>query len=156
MGICVSDLERSVRFYGEVLGFRLVGRLDLKGQPTAKLNGMADVDVRTVYLERVGWRLELIQFVDPESTGSGRAKPMNELGFTHLAFRVDDLDEACSRVEAAGGGLLAETRLDLPGPTRVIMAHDPDGVRLELLEKDGDPTELPLGAGSGRHDGPTS
>lgn len=147
MGICVSDIERSARFYCDVLGCREVGRLDLKGQPTAKLNGMSDVDVRTVYLERDGWRLELIQFVDPRATGTGEARPMNELGMTHLAFRVDDLDEVCARVEAGGGGLLADTRLDLPGPTRVIMAYDPDGIRLELLEKQGDPAELPLGGG---------
>lgn len=150
MGLCVSDVERSVRFYCDALGCRLVGRLDLRGQPTAKLNGLEDVDVRTVYLERDGWRLELIEFVDPKATGRRDAKPMNQFGFTHLAFRVESLDEACARVEAGGGGILADTRLDLPGPTRVVMAHDPDGIRLELLEKDGDPTELPLGAGK-RH-----
>ena len=108
---------------------------------------MSDVDVRTIYLERDGWRLELIEFIVPEPVGSREARPMNQLGLTHVAFRVDDLDDACAKIEAAGGSLLAGTRLDLPGPTRVIMALDPDGVRLELLEKSGDPDSLPGGGG---------
>ncbi len=145
MGICVSDLDRSVRFYRDVLGCVVVGHLDLEGQPTARLNGMPDVKVRTVYLERDGWRLELIEYEVPDWVGEREPRPMNRLGVTHLAFRVDDLDATCAAIEAGGGGLLGETRLDLPGPVRVIMAYDPDGVRLELLQKAGDPAALPGG-----------
>jgi catechol 2,3-dioxygenase-like lactoylglutathione lyase family enzyme len=143
MGICVSDLEASLRFYCGVLGCVEVGRLELAGEPTATLNGMPDVKVRAVYLERDGWRLELIAFPLPGVVGSKQARPMNQLGLTHLSFRVDDLDAACAAVEAAGGSLLRATRLDLPGPTRVIMATDPDGVRLELIEAPGDPNAVP-------------
>ena len=71
---------------------------------------------------------------------------MNQLGLTHLTFRVDDLDATCAQIEGAGGRLLASTRLELPASTRVIIALDPDGVRLELIEKPGDPNALPGGA----------
>ncbi len=70
---------------------------------------------------------------------------MNPLGLTHLSFRVDDLDAVSARIQAAGGGLLPDTRLELPGPTRVIMAFDPDGTRLELIERSGDPNAVPTG-----------
>lgn len=143
MGICVSDLERSLRFYRDVLGCQVVGRLELAGEPTATLNGMPDVKVRAIYLERDGWRLELIEFPVPGWIGAKAPRPMNQLGLTHLSFRVDDLDAACAQLESAGGGLLHETRLDLPGPTRVIMAFDPDGVRLELIQATGDPNAVP-------------
>lgn len=63
LGLSVSDLECSVRFYCEVLGCREVGRLSLSGQPTAQLNSMEDVRIDTVWLERDGWRLELIGFL---------------------------------------------------------------------------------------------
>ena len=147
IGICVSDLERSLRFYRDVLGCKEVGRLALEGEPTATLNGMAETRVRLIFLERDGWRIELFEFSVPDWIGPKEARPMNQLGLTHLAFRVDDLDETCAQIEGAGGRLLSGTRLDLPGPTRVIMALDPDGVRLELLEKPGDPGALPGGAG---------
>ena len=146
MGICVSDLERSLRFYRDVLGCTEVGRLDLQGEPTATLNGMPDVKVRLIFLERDGWRIELFQFSEPDWIGPQEARPMNQLGLTHLAFRVD-LDAVCDQIEQAGGRLLSGTRLDLPGGTRVIMALDPDGIRLELLQKPGDPAALPGGAG---------
>jgi catechol 2,3-dioxygenase-like lactoylglutathione lyase family enzyme len=143
MGICVSDLERSLRFYRDVLGCCEVGRLELEGEPTATLNGMREVQVRAIYLERDGWRLELIAYPVPGVIGSREPRPMNQLGLTHLSFRVDELDAACAAVEAAGGALLRATRLELPGPTRVIMATDPDGVRLELIERPGDPNAVP-------------
>jgi catechol 2,3-dioxygenase-like lactoylglutathione lyase family enzyme len=149
MGICVSDLERSLRFYRDLLGCEEVGRLELEGEPTATLNGMTDVKVRAVYLERDGWRLELLEFPVPGWIGPQAPRPMNQLGLTHLSFRVADLDATCAQIQAAGGGLLPGTRLDLPGPTRVIMALDPDGVRLELIERPGDPRAVPRGRREG-------
>ncbi|MGH7338517.1 MAG: VOC family protein [Myxococcota bacterium] len=148
MGICVSDLERSLRFYCDLLGCEEVGRLELEGQPTATLNGWPDVKVRAVYLERDGWRLELMEFPVPGWIGPSTPRPMNQLGLTHLSFRVADLDAVCARIEAAGGGVLRETRLAVPGsPTRAIMAFDPDGVRIELIEAPGDPNAVPGGRG---------
>lgn len=143
LGICVSDLERSLRFYRDTLGCVEVGRLELAGEPTATLNGWPDVEVRVVYLERDGWRLELMAFPVPGWTGSQEPREMNQLGLTHLAFRVEDLDAVCEKIVAAGGGILASTRLDLPGPIRVVMAHDPDGVRFELMQAPGDPDAVP-------------
>jgi catechol 2,3-dioxygenase-like lactoylglutathione lyase family enzyme len=144
MGICVSDIERSVRFYRDVLGCKEVGRLELEGEPTATLNGMKDVKVRAVYLERDGWRLELLEFPVPGWLGPREPRPMNQIGLTHLSFRVSDLDAVCARIEAAGGGLLRATRLGGPDrPTQVIMAFDPDGIRLELIEGPGDPNAVP-------------
>jgi catechol 2,3-dioxygenase-like lactoylglutathione lyase family enzyme len=143
MGICVSDLERSLRFYRDVLGCKEVGRLELSGEPTATLNGMTDCKVRAIYLERDGWRLELLCFSSPDWIGPQAPRPMNQLGITHLSFRVPDLDAACAQLEVAGGGVLHATRLELPGPTRVIMAFDPDGVRIELIQAPGDPNAVP-------------
>jgi len=148
MGICVSDLERSLRFYRDVLGCKEVGRLELEGETVATLNGMPSCKVRAVYLERDGWRLELLEFPVPGWLGPKEPRPMNQLGLTHLSFRVADLDATCSQLEAAGGGLLPETRLGQPGgPTHVIMAFDPDGVRIELIQGTGDPNAVPGGPG---------
>jgi glyoxylase I family protein len=146
MGICVSDLERSLRFYCDVFGCKETGRLELEGEPTATLNGMTDVKVTAVYLERDGWRLELMKFHVPGWVGPQQPRPINQVGLTHLSFRVADLDAVCARIEAAGGGLMPETRIELPqGPTRVIMVFDPDGTRIELIQAPGDPNAVPGG-----------
>jgi len=141
LGICVSDLDRSLRFYRDVLGCKEVGQLAMQGGPADTLNGLSGVEVRAVYLERDGWRLELIEFPKPGHVGEPAPRPMNQLGLTHLSLRVDDLDAVCAQLEAAGGGLLPATRLS--GRSQVIMAHDPDGTRLELIEGPGDPNAVP-------------
>src|SRR5262245_17784118 len=144
LGICVSDIERSLRFYRDVLGCKEVGHLELEGPPAATLNGWPDVKVRAIYLERDGWRLELMEFAVPGWIGPSSPRPMNQIGLTHLSFRVADLDAVCAQIAAAGGGVLNETRLAVPGhATRAIMAFDPDGVRLELIERPGDPNAVP-------------
>ena len=48
VGVCVRDLERSIRFYRDGLGFEEMGRLDTAGQPTATLLGIPDVDLNAV------------------------------------------------------------------------------------------------------------
>jgi glyoxylase I family protein len=143
VGICVSDLERSLRFYRDALGCKEVGRLEMARGAADTLNGMQGVRVHAIYLERDGWRLELIAFAEPGWIGPQSPRPMNQLGLTHLSLRVADLDAACAQIEAAGGGLLPETRVGRPGRTRAIMAHDPDGMRLELVEGPGDPNAVP-------------
>jgi catechol 2,3-dioxygenase-like lactoylglutathione lyase family enzyme len=144
LGICVSDLERSLRFYRDVLACREVGRLAMAGGPADTINGMQGVSLRAIYLERDGWRLELIEFAEPGCLGPRAPRPMNQLGLTHLSFRVSDLESVCAKLEAAGGGLLPETRIGAAGAaTRAIMAHDPDGLRLELVQGPGDPNAVP-------------
>jgi len=144
VGICVSDLDRSLRFYRDVLGCREVGRLEMEGGAADTINGLQGVELRAIYLERDGWRLELLAFPEPGWVGPRTPRPMNQLGLTHLSLRVADLASVCAKVEAAGGGLLAETRVGGPGsPVQAIMAHDPDGLRLELIEGPGDPNALP-------------
>jgi len=149
LGICVSDLERSLRFYRDVLECEEVGGLELEGGHADTINSMKGVKVRAVYLERDGWRLELMEFPRPGWVGPQDPRPMNQVGLTHLSFRVTDLDAVCARLEEHGGRLLPETRIGAAGdPVRVIMACDPDGVRFELIQGPGDPNALP---GSARY-----
>ena len=144
LGICVSDLERSLRFYRDLLGCREVGRLEMAGGAADLINGLKDSVVRAIYLERDGWRLELIAFPEPGWIGPSKPRPMNQLGLTHLSWRVADLDAICAQIESMGGGVLSETQVGAPGASRrAVMAHDPDGLRLELVQGPGDPNALP-------------
>jgi catechol 2,3-dioxygenase-like lactoylglutathione lyase family enzyme len=62
IGICVSDWQRSLRFYQEGLGFRFAHEFELKGEPSARLLRLRDVDFRAIYLERGGVRIELLHY----------------------------------------------------------------------------------------------
>ena len=61
IGICVSELERSVLFYRDVLGFRELSRLRIKGPEPERLLHIAGGELQAVYLQRDGTRIELVQ-----------------------------------------------------------------------------------------------
>ena len=144
IGICVADLGRARSFYAAVLGFAEVGRLLVAGDAVDALLGLANVDVEAVYLERDGFRLELLYYRSPGHQGEARPRPMNLRGLTHLSLRVSDLDAMCASIEAAGGTVLRETMQSNPARhSRFVMATDPDGTRLELIEAPGDPAAIP-------------
>lgn len=136
IGICVTDIERSTRFYVDVLGFSQLYALDITGDEVAATMEQAGT-FRSVMLLRGDVRIELLQWVDVPTTGPGTRKAMTELGFTHLSFRVDDVHELTEAVRAAGGTVVAET-LSVMGDgddaVRLIYCTDPDGTRIELME----------------------
>jgi catechol 2,3-dioxygenase-like lactoylglutathione lyase family enzyme len=139
IGICVSDWKRSLRFYHDVLGFRYLHELEVKGEPSDTLLRLTDVALRAVYLEREGVRIELLHYESPGHVGAGEPRPMNQLGLTHLSLRVDDLDGMLAEVAAAGVHVLRETRIEIPAArTKAAFISDPDGTLIELVEQPGD------------------
>ncbi|MBW1884969.1 MAG: VOC family protein [Deltaproteobacteria bacterium] len=141
VGICVRDLERSIRFYRDGLGFAEKGTLDIAGEPTATLLGVSDLDLNAVYLERDGLRIELLYYPKPGTVGTAAARPMNQPGLTHFAIRVSNLDEVIEKLVALGGQVLEQSRVyNEAYGAHVIYLIDPDGTRLELADTPNDPT----------------
>jgi catechol 2,3-dioxygenase-like lactoylglutathione lyase family enzyme len=144
VGICVSDLERSQRFYCEGLGFREVSRLDVAGTPAETLLELPGASLRAVFLERDGTRLELLHFFSPGASHAEAPRPMNEPGLTHLSLRVADLEATLAGLAAAGARVLEASRIEIAAArTRALFVTDPDGTRIELVEAPGDPAALP-------------
>jgi glyoxylase I family protein len=135
LGLCVSDLASSLRFYCEGLDFREASRLVVSGAETEKLLGLRDVTLEAVYLQRDGFVLELLHYDSPAATGDRAPRAMNALGLTHLSLRVADLDDVVARLVAVGGRVLAQTRIYNPRfEAHAIFVLDPDGTRIELVE----------------------
>lgn len=135
IGICVSDLVRSRRFYCDALGFTEVGALSVSGDEASTLLEIDDVELEAVYLERDGVRIELLYYPTQTRGALDTPVPMNQPGFTHLSFRVDDLGATIDALVKAGGRVLAHTRIENPQfRAGAVFVTDPDGTRIELVE----------------------
>lgn len=134
IGICVSDIERSIRFYRDALGFRYVSELEVAGEPSDSLLRLRNVELKALYLERDGVRIELLYYASPPRKAAARPHEMNDLGFTHLSFRVTDLEGTLAALREAGATVLESTVVRIPGgdPLAAFLT-DPDGVLIELV-----------------------
>ena len=146
LGLCVSDLERSLRFYRDILGFRYLSEMQVAGEPSNTLLQLPDVDLHAVYLERDGTRIELLHYRNPGHVAGPQPRPMNQLGLTHLSFRVDNLAGMLQDLADAGGGVLERTHIDIPAfEAAAVFITDPDGTLIELVQSPGDPAIPPRG-----------
>jgi lactoylglutathione lyase len=127
VGICVTDLDRSKRFYEQVLQFRYWWELDAPDEGTSQLLEIpAPVGLHAVYLVRDGLVLELLHFGQARAKDF-RARVMNEPGLTHLSFSVGDIPAVLEKVVPNGGEILEQTNMQA-----AIIIRDPDGQLIEL------------------------
>jgi lactoylglutathione lyase len=128
VGQCVSDLERSRRFYVELLGFVPWREIQPPDDPSSQLLRLeAPLGMTACYLRRDGFVLELLHFADRETVGERNTRVMNELGLTHISLSVD-LDDVIPRVAEYGGDVLDDTNIGFG-----VFIRDPDGQLVELL-----------------------
>ena len=134
IGICVSDLDRSLRFYCDGLGFEVAERYELDSEHLPGLDRSLEVRGRrrphVADVQRGDLRIELLAFDEPGVVGAPSQR-RNQLGLTHLCFYVDDVDAAAERM-LERGALVLEGRAPTSAPTSVFLM-DPDGVRIELM-----------------------
>ena len=129
VGQCVTDLERSRRFYEELLGFTFLREINPPDDPSNKLLRLKNpMNMTACYLECEGFVLELLHYA-----GEGakplpyRERVMNEPGLTHLSVSVD-VDDICKRIGEFGGEVLEDTNIGFG-----VFVRDPDGQLIELL-----------------------
>lgn len=133
IGVCVTDLERSTRFYMEALGFVLSHSVEGR-PPFDTLAELPGLKLSASFFKRDGVMIELLYYHAPAAVGSTERRPMNQLGLTHLSFVVDDLAAVTDRIAKYGGTVLHPTRISsIIGD--MIFCTDPDGVRIELWQK---------------------
>lgn len=127
VGICVTDLDRSKRFYQEVLQFRYWWELDAPDEGTSQLLEVRPpVGLHAVYLVRDGLVLELLHFGHAE-VRPFRPRVMNEPGLTHLSLSVGNMAAVLEKVAPNGGDVLEQTNLQA-----AVIIRDPDGQLIEL------------------------
>jgi len=136
LGLCVTDLDRSIRFYCDGLGFERAERYDLDDGMLEGLGRALEVSgsvaLRSQMITNGDLKIELLHFREPNATGTPSAM-RNQIGFTHLSFFVDDVDAAAARLAQLGGRVLDATRAQLG--YEVVFIADPDGARVELMAR---------------------
>ena len=130
LGQCVTDLDRSRRFYVEVFGFEVEREISPPDSPSDRLLGLTPpIGMTACYLRRDGLVLELLHFAGEGATPNAyRARAMNDPGLTHISVSVDDIPRTCALVRERGGTVLDSTDIDV-----AIFVRDPDGQLIELL-----------------------
>ena len=138
VGICVSDLARSMRFYCEGLGFELSDRYDLDSTQMPGLDRSLEMDgpltVNSQMIVKDGMKVELLHYPGRPPQGTPSAS-RGLLGLTHLSFNVDKVDTVAKRLVDYGATILEHTRSDA-GITLLFLT-DPDGTRVELMGQSG-------------------
>jgi catechol 2,3-dioxygenase-like lactoylglutathione lyase family enzyme len=140
-GICVSDLEASLRFYQEALGFEPYQDHGIvEGPDMDKTMEISGVRLRAVMLKRPdGPVIELLHFLQPPATGPRERRSTLQYGLVHISFYVNDIDAWAKRIADAGGTVHEHTRAQFEhNDTTLLYCTDPDGVRVELMKSPGE------------------
>lgn len=133
-GLVVADLEGALRFWCDLLGFRVVKKMDESGPHIDAMLGLKDVRVTTAKLAAPDGNLvELLHFHSHPDRLSWNGA-VYSTGFTHVALTVDDLDSACQRLANAGVTFFAAPQLSPDGYAKATYGRGPEGVLLELVE----------------------
>ncbi|MFT4922870.1 MAG: catechol 2,3-dioxygenase-like lactoylglutathione lyase family enzyme [Haloarculaceae archaeon] len=130
VGITVSDLDRAVSFYREVLDLPVLDRFSVSGEAFATGVDVPAATGRFAHLDADGIRLELVEY-DPEGTPAG-VDSINQPGAKHLGLAVDDLDAFYASLPEDVPTL--STPQTTESGTRICFLQDPEGNLIELLE----------------------
>ena len=119
--IRVGDLDRSIKFYTDVLGMKLLRRKDY---PDGKFT-----------LAFVGYGPETEHAVVELTYNWGTDKYDLGNGFGHVALEVEDVYAACAEIKKCGGKVTREAGPMKHGSTVIAFVEDPDGYKIELIQK---------------------
>jgi glyoxylase I family protein len=138
-GLVVSDLDRSIYFYHDILGLPFANEPTpwFEGPDLSRGVGVPDAKLRQVCL----WvgdasTMELIEYANRPAT-STEPIPNNHLGAAHICFRVDDIRASRAELESKGVTFYSDINVVDDGPLagwRWCYFSDPDGLALELVE----------------------
>ena len=132
----VSDVERSVSFYRDLLGMELISLAERDPGFAEKITGIPGAHLKTAYLRAPGGHhLELIQYLSPPGTKLDTRT--HNVGSAHLAFDVDDLPKLYADLKAKGVQFKSPPMEVPAGPNKgnlAVYCTDPDGITLEFIQ----------------------
>ena len=135
-GITVSNLERSLAFWRDVLGFEFSHEAHQKGELAREITGVEGAEIKLAVLKTPGGhKIELLEYLAPVDRKRGNLRPC-DVGSMHVALIVEDLDAALDRIAVSGWKTAGQPQILTKGPNagrRVVYVRDPDGTTIELM-----------------------
>jgi catechol 2,3-dioxygenase-like lactoylglutathione lyase family enzyme len=136
-GITVSNLERSLAFWCDVLGFELSHTAHQEGELAQEITGVEGGEIKLAVLKTPGGhKIELLEYLAPADRKRANLRPC-DVGSVHVALLVHDLDAVLERIAAAGWEAAGKPQILQSGPNagkRVVYVRDPDGTTIEFME----------------------
>ncbi|MEI0485982.1 VOC family protein [Brachyspira intermedia] len=141
IGITVSNIERSINFYRDILGLTLIGEALMEGKETDVLFAMNNCKVKIAYLNGsdniITPPIELLQFVSPETIKD--ESKLNKISASEICFRVKDIEKVYKHLIDNNVECLSEPQeFDFTSygfsKSKALYFKDPDGIILELME----------------------
>ena len=139
-GITVSDLERSLSFWRDVLGFELSHRAHQSGTLASEITGVAGAEISLAVVKAPGHKIELLQYHAPPGRKLKSEFRPCDVGAAHVALTVDNLDAVIDKIAAAGWKAGGKPQTLTMGPNagkRVVYVRDPDGTTIEFMQPPG-------------------
>ena len=137
-GITVSNLERSLAFWRDVLGFELSHTAHQTSAMAKEITGVAGAEIKLGVLRAPGGhKIELLEYLAPPDRKRHVDLRPCDIGSVHVALLVDDLDAVLDRIAASGWIAAGEPQTLTSGPNagkRVVYVRDPDGTTIEFME----------------------
>lgn len=133
-GIAVTDMERALVFYRDLLGLKVVKDFREEGDYIDSISGLSGVRVWMVKLTAAdGSMVELLQYLSHPRKSPDNPQICN-IGCSHVAFTVDDISKEYARLLKGGVRFNCPPQISPDGYARVTFCHDPDGTSIELVE----------------------
>ena len=135
-GITVANLERSLSFWQDVLGFELSHRAHHTGDLASEATGVLGADISIAVLKGYGHKIELLEYLAPPDRKHVNLRPC-DVGSVHVAFAVDDVDAVLKAIVASGWKAAGKPQTLQTGPNagkRVVYVRDPDGTTIEFMQ----------------------
>ena len=136
-GITVSNLERSLAFWRDVLGFELSHTAHQTGELAKEITGVEGAEIKLAVLKAPdGHKIELLHYLAPVDRKRADIRPC-DIGSVHVALLVDDLDAILEKIAASGWTAAGEPQVLKAGPNagkRVVYVRDHDGTTIEFMQ----------------------
>ena len=132
-GIVVTDLEASLYFYRDLLGFKVAKQMEEEGDYIDNVLSLRNVKITTVKLTSPsGQMIELLKY--HSHPAEQRTREICEIGISHIAFTVDNLDIEYERLRTKGIQFNSLPQLSPDGYAKVTFCKAPEGTLIELVE----------------------
>jgi catechol 2,3-dioxygenase-like lactoylglutathione lyase family enzyme len=131
----ISDMDRSLAFYTDILGMRILSDVIVQESPDHSVTGIPDARLRIVHLNAYGCVVEFIQYLSP--IGKSLDARTCDTGSAHIAFVVDNMEATCRELQGKGVQFKSEPVVTGSEPGTIVKSVyflDPDGITLELVE----------------------